>query len=80
MYYRIRKKLQSLDSFQYILSIYLSILLPVLMYNVVSFDHGVFRMYLIIHPYFALVHPYFALVQTAITHSVCEISWIESEF
>ena len=30
-------------------------LLPILMYNVVSFDGGVFRTYTLIHPYFALV-------------------------
>ena len=33
----------------------LAILLAVLMYNVVSFDRGVFRTYSIIHAYFALV-------------------------
>ena len=38
----------------YILSIY-PFLLPVLMYNVVSFDRGAFRTYSIRHPYFALV-------------------------
>ena len=31
------------------------VLLPVLMYNVVSVDCGVFRTYSIVHPYFALV-------------------------
>ena len=40
--------------FLYILSIY-PFLLPILMYNVVSIDRGVFRTYSIIHPYFALV-------------------------
>ena len=45
---------QSLESFLYILSIY-PFLLPVLMYNVVSFDSGAFRMYSIIHIYYALV-------------------------
>ena len=38
----VRKKPQSLDSFLYFLSIY-PFLLPVLMYNVVSFDRGVFK-------------------------------------
>ena len=41
-------KTQSLDSFLYILSKY-PFLLPILMYNVISFDHGVLRMYSIIH-------------------------------
>ena len=36
------KKLQSLDSFLYIISIY-PFLIPVLMSNVVSFDRGVFQ-------------------------------------
>ena len=50
----VSKKPQLLDSFLYILSIY-PFLLPVLMYNVVSFDCGAFRTYSIMHPYFALV-------------------------
>ena len=48
------KKLPSLESFLYILSIY-PFLLPVLMYNVVSFYRGAFLTYSIIHHYFALV-------------------------
>ena len=43
------KKPQSLDSFFY------PFLLPILMYNVVSFDCGVLRTYSVIRPYFALV-------------------------
>ena len=47
-------KNQSLDSFLYILSSY-PFLLPVLMYNVLSFDRGVIRTYSTFHAYFALV-------------------------
>ena len=48
----LKKNTHSLDSFLYILSTY-PFLLPILMYNFVYFDHGVFRTYSIIHPYFA---------------------------
>ena len=53
------KKPQSLDSFMYILSIY-PFLLPVLIYNVVSFDHGAFHMHSIIHLYFANQTPFYS--------------------
>ena len=45
----VHKKPQSLDSFLYIPSIY-PFLLPVLIYNVVSFNRGVLRTYSMIHP------------------------------